>query len=36
LGKLGFKQVTVNATAGQCLMPDGTPLPPVEPTQVPG
>lgn len=36
LGKLGFKQITVNATAGQCLMPDGTPLPPLEPTQSPG
>jgi hypothetical protein len=36
LGKLGFKQITVNTTAGSCLMPDGTPLPPLQPSQVPG
>ncbi len=32
---LGFKQVTVNASPGQCTMPGGQPLPPPQPTPLP-
>lgn len=32
---LGFKQVTVNANPGPCMMPGGQPLPPPQPTPLP-